>query len=165
MTDTTFRPTPEQQKRLARSYRPNPAKDGLEPTTVTQLRYPLDDPTRQPMPAGGLFSTASNLARFARMILNGGTLDGRRYLSEGSVRAMTSRQTGPDLKESYGLGWSVRGAEASHGGAYSTHLSIDRDRGLILIYMVQHAGFPKDGDRAQGVFRAAALTRFGGGKP
>ena len=165
MKDTTFWPTPEQQKRLATSYKPNPAKDDLEPTPIGQLRSPLDDPARHPMPAGGLFATANDLARFCRMILNDGSLDGRRYLTAESVRAMTSKQTGPDLKEGYGLGWAVHGAEVGHGGAYSTHLSIHRDRGLILIYMVQHAGFPRNGDQAEGAFRAAALARFGTTKP
>ena len=117
------------------------------------------------MPAGGLFSTAADLARFGRMILNGGVLDGRRYLAEESVAAMTRKQTGPDLKETYGLGWSISGTEANHGGAYSTHLSVDRGRGLVLVYMVQHAGFAKDGDRALGTFIQAARARFAAPKP
>ena len=95
MKDTTFWPSPQQVRRLAKSYKANAAKTGLEETTITQLRYPLTDRTRQPMPAGGLFSTASDVARFCQMILNGGTLDGKRYLSEAAVKQMTSRQT-PD---------------------------------------------------------------------
>ena len=166
MTDTTFRPTGEQLRRLAKSYKPNSTRDGLEETTIGQLRYPLDDPTRQPMPAGGLFATAEDVAKFCRMILNDGVLDGKRYLSAASVAEMTRKQTGPDLKDGYGLGWSVIGTEAGHGGAYSTHLTINRDRGLILITMVQHAGFPKNGDQVLNTFRAAALARFGdAGRP
>ena len=47
-------------------------KVSLEETTVTQLRYPLSNRgNRYPMPAGGLFSTASDTARFCQMILNG----------------------------------------------------------------------------------------------
>ena len=162
MVDTTFRPTVEQQKRLAKSYKPDSAKTGLEETTVGQLLYPLDDPTRQPMPAGGLFSTAADVSRFCRLILNDGALDGRRYLTEGSVRELTRKQTGPGVKEGYGLGFAVSASEFGHGGAYSTSMSIDRGRGLILVWMVQHAGYPGDGGRAQSVFREAAMVRSGG---
>ena len=93
MKDTTFWPNPEQVRRLAKSYKPNAAKTDLEETTITQLRYPLTDRTREPMPAGGLFSTAADVARFCQMILNGGVLNGKRYLSEAAVKQMTSRQT------------------------------------------------------------------------
>jgi len=55
MTDTTFYPSKSQIDRLAKSYKPNATKDGLEETTIGQLKYPLDDPERRPMPAGGLF--------------------------------------------------------------------------------------------------------------
>jgi CubicO group peptidase (beta-lactamase class C family) len=164
MKDTTFWPNQEQLARLAKSYKPNAAKDGLEETTITQLRYPLDDRTRQPMPAGGLFSTAHDLARFCQMVLNGGTFEGRRYLSEAAVKEMTSKQTGDALKDGYGFGWSTGGGTFGHGGAYATNMTIDPKRGLITIWMVQHAGFPGDGDKAQGAFRKAALERFGGQK-
>lgn len=164
MNDTTFRPTLEQQKRLAKPYKPDSAKAGLEETTIGQLRYPLEDPTRHPMPAGGLFSTAADVAKFCRIVLNGGTLDGKRYLSEESVREMTRNQTGPADKGGYGLGWAVNGDEAGHGGALATNMSIDRKRGLILVWMVQHAGYPGDGGRAQSVFREAAIGMFGGSK-
>src|SRR5262249_1112701 len=70
MKDTTFWPTEEQLKRLAKAYRPKD-KSGLEETTITQLQYPLADRNRKPMPAGGLFSTASDVGRFCQMILNG----------------------------------------------------------------------------------------------
>ena len=159
MKDTTFWPTGAQLARLAKAYKPDSSKTGLKETTIGQLKYPLDDHTRQPMPAGGLFSTAADLARFCRMILNGGELDGRRYLSESAVREMTRRQTGPDIKASYGLGWSVNGEECGHGGAYATNMSIERHRGLITIWMVQHAGFPGDGGQAQGAFRRAVLEK------
>ena len=43
MKDTTFWPDEEQLARLAKSYKPDADKTGLEETTVTQLNYPLDD--------------------------------------------------------------------------------------------------------------------------
>jgi CubicO group peptidase (beta-lactamase class C family) len=44
---------------------------------------------------GGLVSTATDYARFAQMILNGGELDGKRYLSPGAFKAMTTDHVGP----------------------------------------------------------------------
>jgi hypothetical protein len=40
-------------------------------------------------------------------------------------------------------------------------MTIDPQHGLINVFMVQHAGFPKDGDKAHGAFQKAALQRFG----
>jgi len=141
MKDTTFWPNAEQVARLAKSYGPNQDRTGLVEVPIGQLRYPLDDRVnRFPMPAGGLFSTAADLARFCRMILNGGQLDDRRYLSEEAVRQMTSKQTPAPLLEEYGFGWGT-GASHGHGGAYKTNMSIDARLGLITVFMVQQAGW------------------------
>jgi CubicO group peptidase (beta-lactamase class C family) len=163
MKDTTFWPNEEQLTRLAKSYKPNKEKNGLEETTVTQLKYPLSDRKRYPVPAGGLFSTAEDVGRFCQMVLNGGTFKGKRLLSEEAVRQMTSKQTGDALKDNYGLGWST-GATFGHGGAYSTGMTIDPKRGLITVWMVQHAGFPGEGGKSQGAFRKAAEDAFAGPK-
>jgi CubicO group peptidase (beta-lactamase class C family) len=161
MTDTTFWPSDEQAKRIARSYKPGPEKMGLEETTIDQLHYPLTDRTnRFPMPAGGLFSTAADIARFYRMLLNRGELDGRRYLSAAAVLELTSRQTPAELNVSYGFGFAVGGHTFGHGGAYSTNTSADTEKGLILVWLVQHAGFPGDGEKSQDAFRKAALEAF-----
>ncbi len=156
MKDTTFWPTDAQVQRLAKAYKPNADKMGLEETKIGQLTYPLTDRNRQPMPAGGLFSTTSDVVRFCQMIMNGGALDGKRYLSEAAIKTMTSRQTGETIKENYGLGWSTGGGTFGHGGALSTNMTIDQDRGLITVWMVQHAGFPGEGGKSQGEFQKAA---------
>lgn len=161
MTDTTFWPRDDQLKRLATPYKPNAERTGLEATTISQLTYPLDDRNRQPMPAGGLFSTAADVGTFCRMVLNGGTLNGKRYLSEAAVKEMTSKQTDDRLKASYGLGWSTGGGSYGHGGALATNMTIDPARGLITVFLVQHAGFPGDGGSSQQAFRKAVETRFG----
>ncbi len=162
MKDTTFWPNSDQVARIAKSYQPGPDKQGLEETTISQLYYPLTDrKERFPMPAGGLFSTAHDLARFYRMLLNRGELDGKRYLSEAAVRKLTSRQTPPELSSSYGFGLSVSETTFGHGGAYSTNTTADTQHGLIFVWLVQHAGFPGDGAKAQGVFHDAALEIFG----
>ena len=159
MTDTTFWPTESQAARIAKAYKPGPNKQGLEVTPISQLYYPLTDRTQRfPMPAGGLFSTAHDVCRFYQMLLNGGELDGKRYLSEASVKALTSRQTPADLQQSYGFGFSVSPTHFGHGGAYSTNTTAHTDRGLITLWLVQHAGFPGNGAKAQETFRNAALA-------
>jgi len=160
MKDTTFWPTEKQVRRLAKSYKPDAAKTGLEETTITQLRYPLSDRSREPMPAGGLFSTAADVARFCQMMLNRGELGGRRYLSEAAVSQMTTRQTPGTVKESYGLGFSVGDGEFGHGGAYATNMTIDTQHKLIFVWMVQHAGFPGGGEKSRDAFMQAAKDAF-----
>jgi CubicO group peptidase (beta-lactamase class C family) len=159
MKDTTFWPNRRQIALLAKSYKPNGLKTGLEETTIGQLKYPLDDPTRYPFPAGGLFSTATDYCHFAQMILNGGVFAGKRLLSEASIHEMTRKQTGDQVPESYGLGWGV-GDTFGHGGAYATNFSIDPKNGLVLVWMVQHAGFPNNGDQSYGTFAKAATEAY-----
>ncbi len=102
MKDTTFWPNEEQLGRLATSYQPNAAGTGLEETTISQVTYPLTNRRRGPSPAGGLFSTATDLSLFARMILSGGVYEGRRYLSAAALREMTSTQPGTQAKGAKG---------------------------------------------------------------
>ena len=177
MKDTTFWPTEDQVKRLAHSYKPGPGQKGLEAIEIGQLTYPLTDRKRHPYPAGGLFATAEDLGTFCRMILNGGQLEGKRYLSENAVREMTSTQTGDLIsggksENGYGLGWNtsrkspgengpVIPGPCGHGGAYATNMSIDPNKKLVTIWMVQHAGFPGDGNKAQGTFHDAAIKFYG----
>ena len=159
MEDTTFWPSEAQAARIAKSYKPGPNNKGLEETTIGQLQYPLTDRSeRFPMPAGGLFSTAHDVARFYQMLLNGGQFDGKRLLSEAAVKQMTSRQTPPGLKESYGFGIAAGPGHFGHGGAYSTNTWADTRRGLILVWLVQHAGFPGEGGKAQDAFKKAACA-------
>ena len=40
-------------------------------------------------------------------------------------------------------------------------MSIDPRRGLILVFLVQHAGFPGNGDKSHSAFREAAERGFG----
>ena len=173
MKDTTFWPSAEQVRRLAKSYKPNADKTGLEETAIGYLTYPLSDRKRGPSPGGGVFSTATDVATFCRMILAGGSYEGRRYVSEASVRQMTSTQTGNLLsggkgEGGYGLGWSTsRKAESAtgtvspgpfgHGGAFATNMWVDPQQKLITVFMVQHAGYPgADGGKILPAFMKAA---------
>ncbi len=156
MRDTTFNLTETQVKRLAVSYATT--KDGFRAVPV-KIFYgkPPTSTDRFPSAAGGLFSTAHDYGRFARMILNGGELDGKRYLSPESIAEMTRSHTG-DLKagfvpgSNYGLGW-IRVAEPvgvtaplsagsfGHGGAYGTQAWIDPVKGRFMVMMVQRTNF------------------------
>ena len=112
MKDTTFWPTPAQQKRLAKSYQPKAEARGLEETSIFFIKGDLGDRHRTPFPAGGLFSTAQDIGRFYQMMLNGGEWRGQRLLSREAVTQMTRTQTG-DIKTgftdgmSYGFGFAV----------------------------------------------------------
>lgn len=161
MVDTTSFPTSAQLTRLATSYRPTKDKSALDAIQINYLSYPLDAPTRFACPGGGYFSTANDLARFARMVLNGGELDGKRYLSAASLAQATSKQTG-DLPNGYGIGFSVGGDHYGHGGAYATDLSFDRKHGLATIWLVQHNGYGgTDGGKILPGFKQAAVAAFG----
>jgi CubicO group peptidase (beta-lactamase class C family) len=96
MKDSFFDVPPEKANRLATLY-----------TTVDGKLRPLSRPTppgaRIPSPDSGLLSTAADLAHFNQMMLNKGTLNGKRVLSPAAVEAMTASYTG-DLKAGYAPG-------------------------------------------------------------
>jgi CubicO group peptidase (beta-lactamase class C family) len=141
MKDTTFWPDAEQIARIAENYKLDPATKDLAKVNISQLTYPLDDHQhRFPMPAGGLFSTATDVATFCRMILNGGVLNGVRYISPASLHAMTSLQTGKIKNASYGFGWGISKNGFGHGGANKNDMEIDTKTGRIFIFMVQQDG-------------------------
>lgn len=161
MKDTTFWPSEQQVARLAKSYRPDESKQHLVEFPLTQLTYPLTSHNgRFPMPAGGLFSTAQDTAKFCQMLLNEGELNGRRYLSKAAFQELTSRQTPETVKQSYGLGLSVGPDWFGHGGAHATNMEVHPEQGIVIIWMVQHGGFPGKGAQAKNKFRDWALQRY-----
>jgi CubicO group peptidase (beta-lactamase class C family) len=157
MRDSTFYPSPEQLRRAAVVYE----RKGGELRPVAALRGGVPKGTRYPLPAGGLFSTAPDLARLYQMLLNSGTAGGRRYLSESTLAGMTRVQTG-DLKAGFsegigfGLGWSIvrqpvgvtemlSPGTYGHGGGYGTQCWIDPHRGLFTILLTQRPDLnPRD---------------------
>jgi len=161
MRDTTFWPNAEQACRLAESYRAEPEDGRLVKTRIDQLHYPLTDAAKRfSFPAGGLFSTARDLAIFYRMVLNHGSLDGRVYLSEGTVREMTRRHTPETWDQARGYGFVADGKSFSHGGAYGTLTRADLESGLIIGWLVQQSSFPGQGAEACATFGKAALEKF-----
>jgi CubicO group peptidase (beta-lactamase class C family) len=181
MKDTTFYLTEEQLPRLARSYR-RTEKGDLEETAIGFLNGKSPTNTdRFPAPNGGLFSTASDYARFCRLVLRGGEVAGKRYLKSETVKLMTTIQTA-DLKTGFtpgngwGLGWCVvrepQGITAmlsagsfGHGGAYGTQAWIDPVKKGIYILMVQRANFPNsDASEVRKGFQEAATGALSSSK-
>jgi CubicO group peptidase (beta-lactamase class C family) len=150
MANTTFRPTDEQRSRVAALYELDDKTHELKP----QERE-IGGRDGVANPSGGLYSTASDMARFYHMILAGGELDGRRIVSADAVRQMTTVQTG-GLKtgftpgNAWGLGWCiVRQPEGvtgmlspgtyGHGGAYGTQGWVDPERQAVFILLLQRS--------------------------
>lgn len=140
MINTTFWPDDRQVQKLAKSYAPNADNTALKEIPIHFLHYPLQDRTRRfPSPGGGLFSTAEDFSKFARLLLGRGVFEAKRYLSEAAIDQMTRDQTGV-LKANYGLGLALGPDSFGHGGAYKTTMSIYPHKGLIAIFLVQQAG-------------------------
>jgi len=175
MKDTAFYLSGKQMKRLV-----TPAKyDGekLEDAPIGLLAgKPATSRDRFPAANGGLFSTAPDYARFARMLLRGGELDGKRYLSQASFTLMTTIQTG-ELKAGFipGHGWGLgvgvvrepQGQTAmskpgtfGHGGAFGTQAWIDPQSNVALILMIQRANFRNSDDSpVRLAFQTAAMGK------
>lgn len=112
MADTSFLPPQSRLDRIAPT-----EKDG---TNI--LRGVVHDPTARRMGGvaghAGLFTTAADLARFSRFLLNHGQLDGVRVLRPETVRLMLSVQTPPELRSRRALGWDIDSAYAGPRGKH-----------------------------------------------
>ncbi|MDR0335562.1 MAG: beta-lactamase family protein [Planctomycetaceae bacterium] len=145
MKETTYVPTSEQVKRIAKSYRYDNEKKSLQETKIHFLTYPLDDPHHRYAEAGGgIFSTAPEIVRFFQMLANDGKFQGKQILTVKSVEEMRTKQTG-----TYGLGLGLFGDFYGHGGAYGNDAVIHKPTGHIAIYMVQVTGVPKQNEAKQ----------------
>jgi CubicO group peptidase (beta-lactamase class C family) len=119
------------------------------------------------------------------MLLNDGTLEGRRYLSAASMRALTTPLTG-DLPTGFfqSDAWGNRGVNYGwglatsvlrtphagvasmlsvgtygHGGAWGTQAWIDPVQGVAYILMIQRSGLPNsDGSDIRLAFQQAAAA-------
>jgi len=145
MTDTTYVP-PNDNPRLVTLY--SRSADGLQPQSDPGFMNGVYFSG-----GGGLFSTASDYARFALMLAGSGELDGERILSPRLVELMGSvfaPDTLPGRPEGEPYGLSVRVvtdpvarntflSEGSFGwsGAFGTHFWVDPKEGLVAITMTQ----------------------------
>mgnify|MGYP002777992309 CR=1 FL=1 len=157
MTNTAFRPQAKQGDGLAKLY-------AIKGDKLTDAGYTLLGPPERsvhPIPAGGLYSTGTDVARFYRMMLSGGSLDGKKVLTREGVKEATALHTG-DLKcgfteeMGFGHGFAVVkkpvGITAplsvgsyGHGGAFGTQSWADPEKDLFYILLIGRVGL-KNGD-------------------
>lgn len=177
MKDTTFVLSKAQAGRLTTTYAPKDG-GGIVPSSHASV---VLDPTirRTPNPSGGLFSTASDIARFYQMILSGGKTVGKSIISKKSIELMTSIQSGDVVTgftpgNGWGLGWCVvrnpqgvsrllNPGTCGHGGAFGTQVWMDPQRGVVFVLMIQRTNFGNaDGADIRDVFQEAAITAIQG---
>jgi CubicO group peptidase (beta-lactamase class C family)/pimeloyl-ACP methyl ester carboxylesterase len=161
MTDTAFYPNWEQLNRTATAY---DFKNG-KLVALTAHHIAPGENVRYPFPAGGLYSTGSDLAKFYQMMLGRGSYQGRRILSEKAVAAMTSLQTG-DLKAGFvpGMGFGLgvgyvrepvgvtrmlSVGSFGHGGYYATQAWVDPKQDFFIVLMIQRLGLQPNGDASK----------------
>lgn len=177
---TTFYPGDEHRARLVTAYAKNKDTGSLEAVPPRAEYGPRDRP---PQGNGGLYSTALDYARFCQMLLNGGTFEGRRYLTAAAMKFLSEPQTG-DMptgffqSDTYGnrganYGWGIAtsilrtphdGVAAmlspgtyGHGGAWGTQAWIDPVKGVAYVLMVQRSNFPNsDASDVRRAFQEAA---------
>ena len=153
MVDTGFDTPPEQHVRLAEPFTVNP--DTGVPVSTFDARVPAALENG----GGGLLSTAADYARFLQMLLNGGSLEGRRLLGRKTVEFMTADHLGPLPRSGevlppghgFGLGFAVKTALGEHtepgsigtygwSGAAGTAFFVDPTEAMFAMIMVQAPG-------------------------
>jgi CubicO group peptidase (beta-lactamase class C family) len=124
-------------------------------------------------PEYALCSTATDLFAFYQMMLNGGTLNGKRILSRAGVEVMTELHTGSidpaghSPGKGYGLAWTVVKdpigtlqyqsiGTFGHGGAFGTEGWIDPKKDLVGVFLIQRDS-GGDGEEAN-VFKTLAAA-------
>ncbi|EHR04361.1 serine hydrolase domain-containing protein [Bradyrhizobium sp. WSM471] len=154
MTETAF--FIADSAKFPRIAEPMPGDRNINPTT--QVRD-IKRPTRWESGGGGMVGTIGDYARFAQMLLSGGTYDGRRYLKPETIALMASDHIGPETKiardqnyypggsSGFGLGFAVRTSvppgtawplgEYRWDGVGGTFFFIDPEDDLFGIFMVQ----------------------------
>lgn len=133
---------------------------------------------------GGLLTTVGDFSRFAQMLLNGGELDGKRYLKPETFKAMTINRIAPatGVKRGgyyfpgdgfgFGLGFGVRTepgnatppppgslGEIKWDGAGGTYFFIDRAQDMFAILMIQS---PSERGRIQPALKKMIYDAFEG---
>lgn len=115
MRETAFTVSGEERRSLIAE--PMPHDRFISP--LAGIRDPIA-PRRWESGGAGMVGTIGDYARFAQMLLNGGSLDGRRYLKPETVALMASDHIGPGTgiardhfyfpgaSSGYGLGVAVR---------------------------------------------------------
>lgn len=125
------------------------------------LRGIVHDPTARRMGGvaghAGVFTSAGDIARFCRMMLNGGELDGVRVFKPETVALMTSVQSPPGLPKR-GLGWDIDSPYAGprgnvfpvggygHSGWTGTSFWVDPGSHTFVIFLSNRNHPTEDGN-------------------
>jgi len=160
MVDTGFDVAPEKMNRLAKTYKLENGKF-VEDKPIVET-WP--EPGRGIEAGGaGIFSTAIDYGRFAQMLCNGGTLDGRKILGRKTVELLTANHLvlmpgNPMAARDRGFGLGVEvvvdqgrlSIPSSVGqfgwyGAATTYCQIDPKERVVAIAFVQHFPFNQHG--------------------
>ncbi len=178
MNSTSFWPDVTLQASLATPYRKDKVTGELVAAGNSRFTQPLQDRKRTAIPAGGLFSTANDLAQLYQMILRGGELDGHRFLRPETLKLMATNQLGEMPRVSFaegmrmGLGFHIVGTPVGvteslspgsfgHGGAYGTQAWIDPVRRKAYILLIQRTDLPNsDGSDIRREFQRTAVEAF-----
>lgn len=159
MTDTGFLPAPDLQRRAA-----------WTELVMGAWRVGVVHDPRAYLLGGvaghaGLFSTAKDLALYARAILGGGEVDGRRVLSAESVRQMTTPYDVPDGIRTPGWGidsqWKGGGLSPrafGHFGWTGTALWIDPEKDLFVLILTNRVHPDGSGDAKPLVLEVATIA-------
>jgi CubicO group peptidase (beta-lactamase class C family) len=154
MTDTAFYVADAAQRPRIAEPMPNDRFD----RPVAGIKDPAL-PKRWESGGAGMVGTVGDYARFLQMLLNGGTLDGRRYLNSETIALMTSDHIGPETKivrdsfyfpgeaSGFGLGFAVRTAKPANtswplgeyrwDGVGGTFFFVDPKHDMFAICMMQ----------------------------
>jgi CubicO group peptidase (beta-lactamase class C family) len=174
LKDTTFNPGPALRARIA----PTEWANGH------MLLGEVHDPRARALGGvaghAGMFSTAGDVGRICRMLVDGGTLDGRQVFKPATVKMMGARTT--DGSGSRALGWDVSSVFARsmmpffptesmiHTGFTGTSVMIDPASGAYLVLLTNRVhpnggGAAKIRDLRVRVAAAVGATLFTSGGP
>lgn len=154
MKDTGFDVPAEKMNRLAKTYTCGPDGSFVEDKPIIET-WP--EPGRGIEGGGaGIFSTAGDFARFAQMLCDGGTLDGKRILGRKTIELMTANHTmtlpnnqAATRQKGFGLGVEVTtdlgrlstpSSPGQYGwyGAATTYCQIDPEERIVALVFAQH---------------------------
>jgi len=157
MPDTAFDVPETKMARLAKTYKHGPNGRFVEDHPIVET-WP--EPGRGIEAGGaGIFSTAGDFARFAQMLCNGGTLEGKRILGRKTIELMTANHMvvlpnhqAATRQKGFGLGVEVTtdlgqlAVPSSVGqfgwyGAATTYCQIDPRESIVAIALAQHFPF------------------------
>ena len=143
MYDTTFEPSAEQFGRMITEHNYIDEK----PVAVESIEgcVTRDVPPTTNLGGSGLASTIGDYANFAKMLLDGGVFNGRRILSEESIKLMATPHVSEEIQPGaarWGLSVRVivgenRRPVGTYGwsGAYGTHFWVDPENKIFAVYM------------------------------